>query len=143
MAEALAEAANAFQLGEVPVGAVVVVENRIIARAHNEVELRHDATAHAEILAVQRASQCLGSWRLAEASLFVTLEPCAMCVGALLLARVKRLYFGAYDARQGAVGSLFDLSRDPALSHAIEVYPEVLADEARDLLARFFEGKRD
>jgi len=142
MREALSLAKQAAVKGEVPIGAVVVHENKIIACAHNEVETERDATAHAEILAIQRASAALGSWRLDKTSLFVTLEPCSMCIGALILARVENLYFGCYDPRQGAVGSLYNLCEHPALPHKINVYPEVLASECEDLLKSFFAACR-
>lgn len=142
MREAIAEAKKAEALGEVPIGAVVVVNNQIISRAHNFIESRKDATAHAEILAIQTASSKLNSWRLDQASVIVTLEPCTMCIGAMVLARVKDLYFGCYDPRQGAVGSLYNLSAFPALPHAINVYPEVLKDECQSLLSTFFQSKR-
>ena len=142
MEEAIAEAKKAQALNEVPIGAIVVVENKVIARAHNFVESKKDATAHAEILAIQEASRNLNSWRLEEASLFVTLEPCTMCIGAMILARIKNLYFGCYDPRQGAVGSIYDLSAFPALPHAINVYPEVLKDQCLSLLSTFFQSKR-
>ena len=138
MSEALKAAEAASQVGEVPVGAVVVVGGRIVARAHNEVETLGDASAHAELLALQRASKSLGTWRLDEASLVVTLEPCSMCIGAMVLARVKRLYFGCYDPKQGAVGSLFNLADHPELPHQVEVFPELMAEESERLLKDFF-----
>ena len=143
MREALAEARKASALGEVPIGAVVVMNGRIVARAHNEVELRRDATAHAELLALQQASAALGSWRLEHASLVVTMEPCSMCLGAMILSRVSELYFGCWDPKQGAAGSLFDLSNHPKLPHAIKVYPELLAEESKELLREFFEQRRN
>lgn len=142
MQEALLEARKAAYMAEVPIGAVVVYRNKIVARAHNEVETRKDATAHAEILAIQRASEVIGDWRLKEAALYVTLEPCVMCIGALINSRVAELYFGAYDERQGAVGSVFDLSADSQLPHAIRVYPEVCADQSREMLQSFFKKLR-
>ena len=142
MKEAIAEAKKAQALNEVPIGAIVVVENKVIARAHNLVESKKDATAHAEILAIQEASSNLNSWRLKEASLFVTLEPCTMCIGAMILARIKNLYFGCYDPRQGAVGSIYNLSSFPTLPHAINVYPEVLKNQCLSLLSTFFQSKR-
>ena len=142
MREALAQARRAFLLGEVPVGAVVLYENQIISRAHNEVELRCDPCAHAEILAIQRASSELGTWRLNGASLFVTLEPCTMCIGAAVLARISNLFFGCSDPRQGAVGSLYDLSSHCSLPHTINVVSEVLEAECRELLTNFFATKR-
>lgn len=142
MQQALEEAKKASDLGEVPIGAVVVYQNQIISRAHNEVEAKKDATAHAEILAIRRASVALGDWRLKQAALYVTLEPCVMCIGALINSRVAELYFGAYDERQGAVGSVFDLSADSQLPHAIEVYPEVCIEQSQELLQSFFKKLR-
>ena len=142
MKEALAEAEKEKARGEVPIGAVIVVNGEIIARAHNEVEELQDATAHAEILAIKRASKVARNWRLSNASLYVTLEPCVMCVGAMINARIKNLYFGAYDQKQGTTGSIFDLSSDPQLPHAINVYPEVMKEEAEGLLKEFFTGLR-
>lgn len=138
MQEALAEARLAEEQGEVPIGAVIVCGGKIIARAHNEVEQAHDATLHAELLALRRASEVLGSWRLSEASLYVTLEPCTMCVGALVLARIQSVYFGAWDPRQGATGSLYDLSNHSGLPHNFPVFPELLRPESEDLLKGFF-----
>jgi tRNA(adenine34) deaminase len=142
MREALSEARAAAVEGEVPVGAVVVRDGQIIARAHNLMEQRHDATAHAEVLAVRSASEFLGSWKLDESSLYVTLEPCPMCVGALVLSRVKRVVFGAFDPRQGACGSIFDISAHPGLSHAIEVFSGVCAEECAQVLQDFFKSVR-
>jgi tRNA(adenine34) deaminase len=142
MHAAIVEAGKARELGEVPIGAVVVADGRIVSRAHNEVESRHDASAHAEMLAIQRASEQLGTWRLNEASLFVTLEPCTMCIGAMVLARIKEVYFGCYDPRQGAVGSLYDLSSHSDLPHNIQAYSGVLEEECRELLTSFFEKLR-
>ena len=142
MRYALTEAEKAAALGEVPVGAVIVADGKIISRAHNEVEIRQDATAHAEMLAINRASETAGSWRLTDCSLVVTLEPCSMCIGACLLARIPEVYFGCYDPVQGAVGSVFDLSRLPGLPHEVNVYPGVLAEECNLLLKGFFSKKR-
>ena len=142
MKEALAQANLAAEAGEVPVGAVVVCGGVVISRAHNEVEKRLDACAHAEILAIQRASSALGSWRLDDASLFVTLEPCTMCVGAAISARLGRLYFGCFDERQGAAGSRFDLSRIPGLAKEIEVYPGLLEEQCGQVLSNFFDNLR-
>lgn len=142
MQEALLEAHSASEKGEVPVGAVVVIKDTIIARAHNLVESLRDATAHAEILALREASRVLGDWRLKDASLFVTLEPCPMCIGACILSRVDSLYFGCYDERLGAVGSKFDLSNAVGLPHEPKVYPEILAGKCRTLLTEFFRQRR-
>jgi tRNA(adenine34) deaminase len=142
MQEALKEARRAADAGETPVGAVVVHEGEVVGRGHNLVEQSGKATRHAEIVALEDASVRLGRWRLNDASLYVTLEPCPMCIGAILLARFRTLYFGAYDPRQGAVGSVFDLSNHPGLPNKIEVVPELLAEESRTLLQTFFREKR-
>jgi tRNA(adenine34) deaminase len=138
MQSALDEARKASSLGEVPIGAVAVFENQIIARAHNEVEMLKDATAHAEHLVVQRASKHLNNWRLNGVSIYVTLEPCSMCVGAMILSRVEKLYFGAKDPRQGAAGSIFDITQDLALPHQLEVISGVLEAESVQVLGDFF-----
>lgn len=142
MAMALREAIAAAEEDEVPVGAVVVVEERVIGRAHNQREKLNDPTAHAEMIAITQASNALESWRLAGATLYVTLEPCAMCAGALVLARVDRLVFGAPDPKAGACGSLFDIVRDPRLNHRLEVVGGVLEADCAELLKSFFRGKR-
>jgi len=142
MEQALAEARQAAQLAECPIGAIVVHQGEIIARAHNLVEASQDATQHAEIVALRRASEHLSNWRLTEASLYVTLEPCPMCIGAMLLSRVKQVYFGTYDLRLGAVGSVFDLAQHPGLPHRLEVFPDLLAEESRSLLQDFFQSRR-
>lgn len=139
---ALAEAAAAPVHGDVPVGAVVVVDGEVVASRHNEREHLADPTAHAEILALRDAAARLGSWRLQGASVVVTLEPCPMCAGALLAARVGRLVFGAADPKAGACGSLYQLCADPRLNHELPVTPGVLADEASQLLVDFFAARR-
>jgi tRNA(adenine34) deaminase len=142
MQEAIREAKIAADLGEVPVGAVLVYEGEIIAKAHNEVETGQDATKHAEMLALLRASAKLGRWRLSETKLIVTLEPCPMCYGAIMLSRVDELYFGCYDPRLGAVGSLFDLSQVSEFPHRPSVYAGVLENECSELLSGFFKKIR-
>jgi len=143
MREALAEARRAAASGEVPVGAVVVgAAGEILARAHNRREAEQDPTAHAELVAVRRAAAASGSWRLEGATVYVTLEPCAMCAGALVLARVARLVFGANDPKAGYCGSLGDLVRDPRLNHRLEVAAGVLAEECGALLRGFFAARR-
>ena len=143
MRQALHEAAQAAGCGEVPVGAVIVAGGKVIGRGRNRMEELRDATKHAEIQAIQEASRKLDNWRLDGAALFVTLEPCSMCIGAILLSRIEELYFGCYDPRQGAVGSLFDLSNHPGMPHAVQVYPEVLAAECSAQLKDFFAGLRN
>ena len=131
------------QSSDVPIGAVCVLENRIIGRGHNRREAGNDPTAHAEVLALREASQTLQSWRLENVTLYVTLEPCAMCAGALWLARVSRLVFGAWDEKAGACGSVFDVPRDPRLNHTPQVRGGVLQNECAALLQNFFEARRN
>ena len=142
MAVALEEAGAAGAAGEVPVGAAVVLDERIVARAGNERERRADPTAHAEVLALRAAAEALGTWRLDGATLVVTLEPCPMCAGALLAARVARLVFGAANTDNGACGSLYNLCVDPRLNHEVEVVHGVEAAAAAALLDRFFAARR-
>ena len=142
MAEALAEARRAPQHGDVPVGAVIWHEGRVIARRHNERELTGDPTAHAEMLALRDAAEGLGTWRLDQATVAVTLEPCPMCAGALQQARVSRVVFGADDPKAGALGSLYNLGADPRLNHEFEVVRGVRADECAGLLRDFFRALR-
>ncbi|HEY8370736.1 MAG TPA: tRNA adenosine(34) deaminase TadA [Thermodesulfobacteriota bacterium] len=147
MAMALREARRAARLGEVPVGAVLVGPSPdgatvVLARGHNLREVRQDPTAHAEMLAIRRASRRLGAWRLTGTTLYVTLEPCPMCAGALVLARVTRLVYGCRDPRAGAVGSLYDIVRDRRLNHRLSVTEGVLGDEASALLTGFFRARR-
>ncbi len=142
MREALKEAEKAFAKKEVPVGAVLVLENRIIARGHNQVEMLQDATAHAEMLCLSSASASLGNWRLAEAILYSTLEPCPMCGGAIFAARVKRVVWGASDLRLGAGGSWIDLFSIKHPMHQVEVCKGVLAEPAGLLLKDFFKKQR-
>jgi len=139
---ALAEAARALEEGEVPVGCVIVHDGVIVGRGHNLVERLRDATAHAEIVAIGAASTTLDSWRLAECTLYVTLEPCAMCAGAIVLARVGRVVYGALDPKAGACGSVLNVLDEPRLNHQPAVTSGVLATEAGALLSEFFEHKR-
>ena len=139
---ALEEAAVAPSHGDVPVGAAVLVGATVVARRHNERELAQDPTAHAELLALRDAAAHLGRWRLDDAVVVSTLEPCPMCAGALVAARVKGLVFGAADPKAGACGSLYNLGADPRLNHELSVTPGVHADEAAELLARFFGERR-
>jgi tRNA(adenine34) deaminase len=143
MAEALAEARTAPLHGDVPVGAVVLdADGHLVARAANERELTGDPTAHAEVVALRRAAEAGGSWRLEGCTLVVTLEPCTMCAGALVLARVSRLVFGAFDAKAGAVASLWDVVRDPRLNHRVEVVGGIAEAECGALIRDFFAGQR-
>ena len=142
MRAALGEAAQAVAHGDVPVGAVAIVHGRVLSARHNERELRLDPTAHAEILSLQDAAAALGTWRLGNVTLVVTLEPCAMCAGALVAARVGRLVFGAVDPKAGACGSLYQLCADPRLNHELPVTGGVLAAQCGAMLEEFFAGRR-
>jgi tRNA(adenine34) deaminase len=139
---ALEQARLAAEIGEVPVGAVIARNGEVIVTAYNEVEKSNDATAHAEILALKRASEKLGRRRLNDCELFVTLEPCTMCVGAIVLARISKLYFGAYDEKGGAVGSLYNIAEILGKANGLKVYPEILAAESASLLQDFFKLRR-
>ena len=140
---ALREAQRAREHGDVPIGALVVRDDgEVIAAAHNERERRQDPTAHAEILALREAAQALGSWRVLEAALYVTLEPCAMCAGAIVLARVPRVRFGASDPKAGAAGSVLDVLGEPRLNHRPEVAGGLLGEECGELLSEFFASRR-
>jgi tRNA(adenine34) deaminase len=139
---ALREAERALEHDDVPIGAVIVYEGEVIAAARNERELRGDATAHAEVLALREASAHLGTWRLLDTALYVTLEPCAMCAGAIVLARVPRVVYGADDPKAGAAGSVLDVLAEPRLNHRPVVSPGLLAEEAADLLRAFFASRR-
>ncbi|MBR2479186.1 MAG: tRNA adenosine(34) deaminase TadA [Clostridia bacterium] len=141
MREALAEAKKAGEMGEVPIGAIVVRNGEIIARAHNERETGKDATRHAEIIAIERACSALGGWRLIGCDLYVTLEPCPMCAGAAVNARLVRVVYGAPDLRAGAFGSVIDLNSYP-LNHKPEIVGGVLADECLAPIREFFQNKR-
>jgi tRNA(adenine34) deaminase len=143
MREALRMAQKAYDANEVPVGAVVVREGRIIARAYNQVELLKDATAHAEMLALTQAEAAVGDWRLIDCDLYVTKEPCAMCAGALVHTRVRRVIFGCADPSAGAAGSVMNLLQMPALNHRCEITSGVLQDKCAAILQDFFRKRRD
>lgn len=142
MMEALAEARRAADLGEVPIGAVVVRGGEILGRGHNRREIDGDPLAHAEILAIRDAASRMGGWRLTEATMYVTLEPCPMCAGALVNSRVQRLVYGAADPKAGYCGSLGNLVQDPRLNHRLEVTAGVLESESAALLRGFFSSLR-
>ena len=142
MTEALAEAVLAEAKSEVPIGAIVVLNDLILGRGHNRPISQNDPTAHAEMIALREAARMLNNYRLPGTTLYVTVEPCLMCMGALLQARVRRLVFGCYDPKAGAAGSLFNVANDPRLNHQLEVTAGVRADESRELLQRFFRSKR-
>lgn len=139
---ALREAQNAFEKNEVPVGAVVVFEDKVIGRGYNQTESLHDATAHAEIIALSAAFNHFGDWRLENCYLFSTLEPCAMCAGAAILSRIKTIVFGASDPKFGACGSIFNLPIEKKLNHNIEIVSGVMAKEVSSLMKLFFEQIR-
>jgi len=142
MREALAEAEKAYAAGEVPIGAVVVRGGEIISRAHNRREAEHDATAHAEILAIREAGRRLGGWRLTGCTLYVTIEPCPMCAGALVQSRVEHLVYGAADPKGWADRSLLEIVQNPGLNHRLAVTAGVLAEESSALMKRFFRSRR-
>ena len=143
MFAALQQAENALEDNEVPVGAVVVKENKIIGRGYNQVEKLKDATAHAEMIALTAAANNIGDWRLDKCSLFVTLEPCTMCSGALLAARIKTLYFAAHDSKFGACGSVYNLVEDGKTNHKVKVYSGIYNEESKKLLNLFFTDLRN
>ena len=142
MTLALAEARRSAEHGDVSIGCVIVKGDTVLAAAGNERELREDPTAHAEVLALREAAAKIGTWRLDGCSLYVTLEPCAMCAGAVVLARVARVVFAAADPKAGFAGSLGNLVQDPRLNHRVELLDGVLADEATDMLREFFRDRR-
>ena len=142
MTMALEEARASLEHGDVPVGAVVVRDGQVVARRHNERELTNDPTAHAEVLALRDAAAALGSWRLDDCTLYVSLEPCVMCAGALINARIGRLVYGAADLKAGATASLYNVCADPRLNHNPPVTHGVLAGQAAELLSTFFAAKR-
>ena len=139
---ALREAERALEHGDVPVGAVIICDGEVIGAAHNEREVRQDPTAHAEMLALRQAAKAVGSWRILDAVLYVTLEPCAMCAGAIVLSRIPRVVYGTSDPKAGAAGSVLDVLAEPALNHRPQVGGGLLAPEAADLLRAFFASRR-
>ncbi|MFA6078282.1 MAG: tRNA adenosine(34) deaminase TadA [Candidatus Omnitrophota bacterium] len=142
MSEALKEARIALEKDEVPVGCVIVHEGRIIAKAHNQIKLLKDPTAHAEMIAITQAASHLQNERLLKTTVYVTIEPCSMCAGAMVLGRVERMVFGAPDPKTGAAGSVFDITRSKKLNHRIEVTGGVLEGECADIMREFFNKKR-
>jgi tRNA(adenine34) deaminase len=142
MRVALEEAARAPAIGEVPIGAVMVRGDQILARAHNYRELWQDPTAHAEVIAIRAAATTLSTWRLTETTLYVTVEPCSMCIGAIILARIPRVVFGAWDPKAGACGSVFDLPSESKLNHRVMVTGGVLEQESQALIQKFFKELR-
>ena len=142
MKEALKEAQKAFDKEEVPVGAVIVKDGKIIARAHNLKESKADTTKHAEILAIQKASKKLQSWRLIDCEMYVTLEPCSMCAGAMINSRIKKVYIGAKDEKTGAVGSVLNLFNDYTFNHKVETEMGIMEKECQEILTQFFKELR-
>ena len=142
MQEALKEAVKAFERDEVPVGAVIVYKNKVIARAYNQILTLKDPTAHAEMIAITQAADCLKNERLINCSLYVTIEPCLMCAGASVLARIEKIVYGADDAKSGACGSVVDIANNKRLNHRIEVISGILRDDCAALLKEFFRKKR-
>ncbi len=142
MNEALKEAKIAYDKGEVPIGAIIVLDGIIIGRGHNERESKNDPTRHAEISAIQEAANVIGDWRLTGACLYVTIEPCVMCIGAAQQARIKRVVFGSKDPKGGAAVSLYQIPKDQRLNHVIEVEEGVLEDECRTIMQEFFRTLR-
>lgn len=142
MGEALRQARKAYAAGEVPVGAVIVREGRVIARAYNQVESLKDATAHAEMLALTQAQSVVEDWRLTECQIYVSKEPCPMCAGAIVHCRIPRVIFGCRDEKGGAVGGFINLLHQPTLNHRCEISSEVLGEESRALLRSFFQERR-
>ncbi len=143
MQQALAEADIAESLGEVPIGAVIVLDGQIVGRGHNLRETSQDPTTHAEVIAIRQAAKQLGSWRLLDCTLYVTLEPCVMCMGAIILARIPQLVFGCRDPKAGAVGSIYNFSEDERFNHQVKVREGVLKKECSTQLSHFFQSLRE
>ena len=142
MIEAYKQALKAERIDEVPIGAVIVLDGKIIARAYNKKETNNDATAHAEILAIKKASKKVGDWRLDGAEMFVTLEPCPMCAGTIVGARIKKVYFGAYEPKSGSAVSKFDVLTSSGLNHTVEFEGGVMEEECSNLIKSYFKKKR-
>ena len=142
MKEALEEAKKAYEIGEVPVGAIIVKDGEIIAKAHNLKETNKKATHHAEILAIEKASEVLGSWRLEDCEMYVTLEPCPMCAGAIISSRIKKIYIGAMDEVMGACGTALNLLENYKFNHIVQVEKYILKDECKEIIEKFFENMR-
>jgi len=142
MQKAINEAKIAYEKNEVPVGAIIVFKDQVIAKAHNQIKTLKDPTAHAEIIAITQASSYLKNERLIECDLYVTIEPCSMCIGAMILARIKTLFFGAFDLKTGACGSIINLTKPGLFNHNINVVSGILANESKDIIQKFFLGKR-
>ena len=143
MREALKEAKKAYDKLEIPVGAVIVKDGKIIARAHNQKETKCDTTNHAEILAIQKASKKIKSWRLLDCEMYVTLEPCSMCAGAIINSRIKKVYIGTMDEKTGAVGSVFNLFNDYTFNHKVEYETGILKNECEEIIKSFFKELRE
>lgn len=142
MKMALKEAQKAYDKEEIPVGAIIVKDDKIIAKAHNLKEIKNDTTRHAEILAIQKASKKLNSWRLEDCEMYVTLEPCSMCAGALIQSRIKKVYIGAMDYKTGACGSVLNLLKDFKFNHIVDVETGILGQECEEILKKFFKELR-
>ena len=143
MKMALEQAEQAYELGEVPVGAIITHQGRVVAAAHNQREQLKDATAHAEMIAITQACEAMEGWRLADCALYVTLEPCPMCAGAIMNARIPQVIFGAADPKGGAVVSVLKLLSDARLNHRSEIFQGIMADQCGELLSRFFRSRRN
>jgi tRNA(adenine34) deaminase len=143
MRMALEEAARASAVGEVPIAALIVQAGQVLAQTHNYRELWQDPTAHAEVIAIRSAATALGTWRLTDTTIYVTVEPCSMCIGAIILARVSRVVFGAWDPKAGACGSVFNLPSEPRLNHQVAVTGGILEQESQALIQRFFKELRE
>ncbi|MDD7719070.1 MAG: tRNA adenosine(34) deaminase TadA [Eubacteriaceae bacterium] len=142
MKEALIEARKAYDLGEIPIGAVVVRDGQVIARGHNLTETTKDPTAHAEMIAIREAARVLGGWRLIGCSMYVTVEPCSMCTGAMIWSRIENLYIGTMDPKAGACGSVFNIAEEDRLNHRINVERGILEEECRSIMKEFFKELR-